>query len=81
MCNLYWESKQDKHTLCVNVTILNSSWKKYLEQRCAVMQIITFCGGGVGKNLWDGIPVVSKGSWERNTDAEMKNILLKLNEL
>lgn len=44
------------------------------------MQIITL-GEGVVKNLGDGIPVVSEGSWERNTDAEMKNILVKWNEL
>lgn len=38
-------------------------------------------GGGWVKDLWGGIPVVSKGSWERNTDVEMRNSLLKLNEL
>ena len=33
------------------------------------------------KNLWGDIPILSKASWERDTEVEMSNILLKLNEL
>lgn len=33
------------------------------------------------KNLWGDIPVVPKGSQESSTDREIRNILLKLNEL